>query len=93
MVVLDEAQQIENIGLVLKVIADSFPDIQVIATGSSIFDLSNKVSEPLTGRSRKCQLMPISLEELQEEHDLITIKSILPVFLRYGLYPQVVTAS
>ncbi len=93
LVVLDEAQQIENIGLVLKVIADTFPGIQVIATGSSSFDLSNKVSEPLTGRSRKYQLMPISLEELHEKHDWITIKSMLPALMRYGLYPQVVNTS
>ncbi|MCF8363177.1 MAG: ATP-binding protein [Prolixibacteraceae bacterium] len=93
LVVLDEAQQIENIGMVLKVIIDSFADIQIIATGSSSFDLSNKISEPLTGRSRKYLLMPISIQELNQEHDLITLKSTLPIYLRYGLYPQVLTSS
>ena len=93
LVVLDEAQQIENIGMVLKIIADSFPNIQIIATGSSSFDLSNKVSEPLTGRSRKYLLMPISLEELNQKYDLIALKSALPLYLRFGLYPQVITAN
>jgi uncharacterized protein len=91
-VVLDEAQQIENIGLVLKVIVDTFPDIQIVATGSSSFDLSNKVSEPLTGRSRKFHLMPISLEELKSEHDLLVLRSMLELLMRYGMYPQVINA-
>jgi hypothetical protein len=93
LVVLDEAQQIQNIGMVLKVIVDSFSDIQIIATGSSSFDLSNKVSEPLTGRSRKYLLMPISMQELNHEYDLITLKSSLPLCLTYGLYPQVLTSK
>lgn len=93
LVILDEAQQIENIGMTLKVIIDSFPDVQIIATGSSSFDLSNKISEPLTGRSRKYQLLPISIQEINFEYDLISIKSALPLYLIYGLYPQVLTSS
>lgn len=50
LVFIDEAQRVENIGITLKLIVDNFPDIQVIATGSSSFDLSNEISEPLTGR-------------------------------------------
>ncbi|MFB6320345.1 ATP-binding protein [Saccharicrinis sp. FJH54] len=93
LVVLDEAQQIENIGLTLKIIADTFPEIQIIATGSSSFDLSNKISEPLTGRSRKYMLMPISIEELHGEHNLVDIRAMLSSFLKFGFYPQVLNAS
>ena len=50
LIFLDEARKVRNIGITLKLIADNFPDIQVIATGSSSFDLSNVIVEPLTGR-------------------------------------------
>ncbi|MCI0472926.1 MAG: AAA family ATPase, partial [Ignavibacteria bacterium] len=49
LIVLDEAHRIVNIGLVLKILHDEFPHLRVIATGSSSFDLSNKINEPLTG--------------------------------------------
>ena len=55
-----------NIGMILKIIIDSYPDIQIIATGSSSFDLSNKVKEPLTGRSLEFILYPFSLNELMQ---------------------------
>ena len=63
LIVLDEAQNIKNIGLILKILVDTFPEIQIIATGSSSFDLSHQISEPLTGRSRKFLLYPFSIEE------------------------------
>jgi len=50
LIILDEAQRIENIGVTLKLMVDNFPTMQIIATGSSSFDLSNKIGEPLTGR-------------------------------------------
>ncbi len=59
-VVIDEAQRIENIGLRLKLITDTMPDIQLIATGSSSFDLANKINEPLTGRKWEYKMFPIS---------------------------------
>ena len=90
LVILDEAQHIENIGLVLKIIVDTFPDIQVIATGSSSFDLRNKVSEPLTGRSRRFLLYPFSIEELRNETGQIETDARLKSILRFGLYPEVV---
>ena len=66
LVIIDEAQRVENIGLTLKLIADNFKDIQIIATGSSSFDLSNKIAEPLTGRKNEYYLYPFSLEELRK---------------------------
>ena len=58
LIVLDEAQRVKNIGLTLKLLIDNFPKIQIIATGSSSFELSNKVAEPLTGRKHDYHLYP-----------------------------------
>ena len=91
LVVLDEAQSVENIGLVLKIIHDHIPKTQVIATGSSSFDLLNKVGEPLVGRSRTYNLYPFSLSELGM--DFIQLNSNLEHFLRFGFYPTVVGKS
>ncbi|HAZ24730.1 MAG TPA: ATPase, partial [Algoriphagus sp.] len=49
LIILDEAQHIPQIGLTLKVLVDTFPSVQIVATGSSSFELSNQISEPLTG--------------------------------------------
>ncbi len=89
LIIFDEAQHISNIGLVLKVLVDTFPQVQFIATGSSSFELSGMVSEPLTGRSRQFLLLPFSLEEIGQSLNPIQIKANLPNFLRFGLYPQV----
>lgn len=93
LIVLDEAQHIPQIGLILKVLVDTFPNTQFVATGSSSFELSNKISEPLTGRSRQFLLLPFSLEEIHQTEDLIAIKSSLANYLRFGLYPQVFLAD
>ena len=87
--VLDEAQHVRNIGIVLKVLADTFPNLQLIVTGSSGFDLVNKIAEPLTGRSRLFQLLPFSFEELLQVKDLLTLKSSADTIMRFGLYPEV----
>ncbi len=88
-VVFDEAQHIRNIGMVLKMLNDTFPDLQIIATGSSSFSLAESVSEPLTGRSRVYLLMPLSFSEVSQGYDLPTLYAKLPNILRYGLYPDV----
>ncbi len=90
LIILDEAQSIKNIGLVLKIIIDTMPEIQIIATGSSSFDLANKVSEPLTGRSRQFILYPFSWNELKQKYDLPTLNIKIQSFLRFGMYPDVV---
>ena len=89
-VVFDEAQTIENIGLVLKILVDFYPEIQLIATGSSSFDLANKVGEPLVGRSWTFNLYPLSLLELKNTKELPPINSIFDLYLVYGSYPGVV---
>ena len=90
-VVIDEAQRILNIGLGIKLITDNIPDVQVIATGSSSFDLSNKVREPLTGRKFEYMMFPFSFAELVGHYGLLDEKRMLSHRLVYGSYPDVVT--
>jgi len=89
LVVLDEAQNINKIGHVLKLLVDTYPDMQIIATGSSSFDLANQVGEPLVGRSRVFKLYPFSVSELSAEHNLFELQGRLENILRFGLYPSV----
>lgn len=93
LIVLDEAQNIPQVGKGLKIIVDQVPGIQVIATGSSSFDLSNKIGEPLVGRQRILRLFPISLTELADGHNDIELNQRLEEFLIYGSYPEVITAK
>ena len=89
-VVIDEAQRIENVGLKLKLITDQIPNVQLVATGSSAFELSNRVNEPLTGRKWEFQLFPLSFAEMVEHHGLLEEKRLLRHRLLYGYYPDVV---
>jgi predicted AAA+ superfamily ATPase len=89
-IVFDEAQSIKNIGLTLKIIHDTFPEVQLIATGSSSFELANQVSEPLTGRARTYILYPVSLSELKDSYGLVELKNRLGSILIYGSYPAVI---
>ncbi len=89
LVVLDEAQSIRDIGLILKIIADTFTETQIIATGSSSFDLASEISEPLTGRMRKYTLFPFSFNEITQVFSFTDLKAKLDGFLRFGLYPEV----
>lgn len=86
--VLDEAQRVKNIGLTLKLIVDTFPDTQIVATGSSSFDLSNKINEPLTGRALEFILYPFSYSELAAA-SLRDTRASLERLLRFGSYPTV----
>jgi predicted AAA+ superfamily ATPase len=88
--VIDEAQRIENIGLKLKLITDNLTDIQVIATGSSSFDLANRINEPLTGRKWEYNLFPLSFQELVQHHGLLEENRLIAHRLVYGYYPEVV---
>jgi len=92
-VVLDEAQNIEGIEKKLKIIVDELPDIQIIATGSSAFEFANAISEPLTGRSFKFVLYPLSFKEVEDSTDLINAKSKIEFMMRYGLFPEVFSLS
>ncbi|PIV07849.1 ATPase [Candidatus Shapirobacteria bacterium CG03_land_8_20_14_0_80_35_14] len=88
-VVLDEAQKITDIGTILKILVDTFPKVQIIATGSSSFDLANKINEPMTGRTKTFSLYPLAIEELIENYDFAQINGNLENILRFGLYPKV----
>jgi uncharacterized protein len=89
-IIIDEAQQIKDIGLALKLVVDTFPEIQVIATGSSAFELQNKTNEPLTGRKFEFSLCPFSFAELVNHHSEIVEKRLLKHRLVFGAYPEVV---
>lgn len=90
-VFIDEAQRIENIGLTLKLFTDQLPHVQVIATGSSAFELANKINEPLTGRKFEYELYPLSFVEMVEYHGFLAETTLLPQRLVYGYYPEVVS--
>ncbi len=89
-VIIDEAQRIKDIGIKLKLITDQLPEIQLIATGSSSFDLANQVNEPLTGRKWEYKMYPLSFAEMVEHHGLLDEKRLIPHRLVYGYYPDVV---
>ncbi len=88
-VFIDEAQRIEGVGLTMKIITDRFKDVQLFASGSSSFDLSNKINEPLTGRKWEYQLYPISWEEYEAHHGYLQAEQNLENRLLYGFYPDV----
>jgi predicted AAA+ superfamily ATPase len=89
LVVLDEAQNIPDIGRILKIMVDTYPEIQIIATGSSSFDLAQKISEPMTGRTYTFVLYPLSLAEIKEYKDMFFVESKLENILRFGSYPMI----
>ena len=89
--VIDEAQRIPDIGLRLKLITDQVKGVQVIATGSSSFELANKVNEPLTGRKREFRMFPLSFAEMVGHSNLLEELRLLPHRLVYGYYPEVVS--
>lgn len=88
-VVFDEAQTIQDIGAIMKAFIDTHPDIQVIATGSSSFDLANKINEPLTGRAFEFTLYPLSLPEIRGAYSDIALPELYEL-MRLGSYPAVV---
>ncbi len=92
LIIIDEAQRVENIGVTLKIIADSQSDTQIIATGSSSFDLANKINEPLTGRNWKFYLFPLSLKELSLTYGP-ELRSKIVELLVFGSYPEVVATA
>ena len=89
-VIVDEAQRIENIGIKLKLITDQMKDVQLVVTGSSSFELANKINEPLTGRKWEYMLFPLSFGEMAEYHGAFEEMKLLNHRLVYGYYPEVV---
>ena len=87
---VDEAQRIPDIGINLKIITDNMPGLKILVTGSSSFELANKIKEPLTGRSASYLLYPFSLQELNQQFSVFEIQQRLEEFMIYGLYPEIV---
>jgi len=90
LLLIDEAQRVLDIGITLKLIVDSIPGVQVIATGSSSFELSNRINEPLTGRKYEYAMHPFSYLELAEHHGAYQEKRFFANRLIYGSYPDIV---
>ncbi len=91
-VVVDEAQRIPDVGLRLKLITDQIPEVQVIATGSSSFELTAKVNETLTGRKREIRMFPLTYAEMVAHSNLLEEHRMIPHRMVYGYYPEVVTS-
>ncbi|MCH7402573.1 ATP-binding protein [Belliella kenyensis] len=89
-IVIDEAQRIQNIGICIKIIVDNFPDVKVLATGSSAFELSNSIREPLTGRKWEYYLFPFSFAEMVNHSSFIEEKRMITHRMIYGYYPEIV---
>ncbi len=90
-ILIDEAQRIKNVGLTLKLITDQIKDVQPIATGSSAFELSSQVNEPLTGRKYEFMLYPLSFQEMVNYHGLLAEKRLIEHRMQFGYYPEIVT--
>ena len=93
LVAIDEAQQIPDIGMGLKILVDHLPALRIIATGSSSFDLAGAIGEPLTGRKRTLTLFPISQMELKRKFNSYDLRQRLEEYLVYGSYPEMVMAG
>ena len=93
LIAIDEAQNIPNIGMGLKIIVDQVPGIKVIATGSSSFELAGQVGEPLTGRKHTLVLYPLSQLELSQTYNRYELMQNIPDYLIFGGYPEVLQAS
>jgi len=92
-VMIDEAQRVQDIGLTLKLAHDKLKDVQVIATGSSALDLSNEVNEPLTGRKLEYTMFPVSYSEMACHHGRREEQRLLGRRLVYGMYPDVINSA
>lgn len=90
LILIDEAQRVKNIGITLKLLIDNFPQKQIIVTGSSALELSDFISEPLTGRKYEYNMYPFSSEELIDNHGDIEERRLLERRIIYGTYPDVV---
>lgn len=90
-VVIDEAQRIPDIGITLKLITDQLKNVQLIATGSSAFELASKINEPLTGRKYEFSLFPFSFEEMVSNSNLIEEIRYIKHRLVFGYYPEIAT--
>ena len=89
LLIIDEAHAVENIGVILKLLIDSYPQLTIIATGSSAFDLNRSSGEPLVGRRIVFRMFPLSENELIQDMSPVETEKHLPTRLVYGSYPDV----
>ncbi len=89
-VFIDEMQRIKNIGIILKLFADTIKNIQVIATRSSAIEIANNIKEPLTGRKYEFTLFPVSFEEMVNHHGLLEEKRMAMHRITFGYYPDII---
>jgi len=91
LLLIDEAQRIEGIGITLKIIVDQIKEVQLIATSSSSFELAGNISEPLTGRKYVLSLLPLCYQELVDHFGFLEEKRELKNRLIFGSYPEIVS--
>jgi predicted AAA+ superfamily ATPase len=90
-VFFDEAQRINNIGIILKIIHDQIPDVRLLVSGSSALEIGNSINEPLTGRKWEYNMFPFSWNELKKHFGYLKNQNNIPQYLIYGTYPEVIT--
>lgn len=93
LIAIDEAQRIKNIGMGLKILVDQLPNIKIIVTGSSSFELAGQIGEPLTGRKITLTLFPLSQIEMGKLYNDYDLRSRLDEYLIFGSYPEVLTSE
>ena len=90
LLLIDEAQKIQDIGRILKIMVDEIPQLRIMVTGSSAFDLTNKLGEPLTGRKSTFYLYPFAQCELIQTENILNTRALFENRLIYGSYPELV---
>jgi uncharacterized protein len=90
--VIDEAQNIEDLGKKLKLVTDMIKDVQLVVSGSSAFELANRLNEPLTGRKWEYKMYPLSYKEMTAHNGLLNESGMLNHRLVFGYYPEVVSS-
>lgn len=93
LIAIDEAQRIRNIGMGLKILVDQLPDIKIIVTGSSSFELAGQIGEPLTGRKTTLTLFTLSQIEMGRLFNDYDLRSLLEEYLIFGSYPEALTSE
>lgn len=92
-ILIDEAQNIPNIGSVLKLIYDMMPNIKVLATGSSAFGLASMTNESLAGRKESISAYALTYSEMKINNIFNYDKNLLDQTLIFGSYPKVLLES
>lgn len=91
--IIDEAQEIDDVGKKLKLMIDQIEGLKIIVSGSSAFELNNQIGEPLVGRMETFHLYPVAQLELSQTENLLTTKSKLEERLIYGSYPELLSLT